>query len=69
MLFEVEINYNKLGNQLLVTVSVFSSLFGMPSASMVSKILEKWSTIMHEACNKNHSPAICIYLIRGRRRE
>jgi hypothetical protein len=49
MLFEVEINYK--GNQLLVMVKrqLTFSLFGMPSASIVSKILEKWSTIIDYA--------------------
>ena len=44
MLFEVKIDYNKLSGQLAVgeqDVMRKFSLFGMPSASMVSKILEE----------------------------
>ena len=54
MLFEVEINYK--GNQLLVMVKrkLTFLLFGMPSASIVSKILEKWSSIIYETSEKNH---------------
>ena len=44
MLFEVKIDYNKLSGQLPVgeqEVMRKFLLFGMPSASMVSKILEE----------------------------
>jgi hypothetical protein len=42
MLLKVKINYNKLSSQLLVSKKeVKLSLFGMPSASIVSKILEE----------------------------